>query len=1396
MAEDAKKTEIPSELEAKMANPGLEALVHAARGGDSDTSWEKPEIPDKSGLQISPEPKAQAASVKTDAPAKAVSKAAANTSSQIGNDAKPGTSSKRPPLPVGKLAPPAAKPRILDTMTLEPQQGQVQSQQEEASIKPSASSKAPPQAEAGQAKAPQTEENKTPAAPKAESKASPTSSTEDKPSTQEVKPAQTTGSPLPEEPKVAPQQGREKRPGHEFASLQQQKKTKQDPRTKMMQVLKKDFNLSERKAIKVIDAAETLANWQFDKHGADEPQTEANLKALTLLYTRPNNWNAQKESCKLAQDEQVRAATALGIWDDAAIHFYAPAARHAYQDTTGYGARWFLSLIHRVTNERSGWKAKNMALLKACMFPLTDDPKAETYGGGVVSGRNTTKRLASLFCYGARANGKPMGQGRIECETLYDNIVAKNPKGPKWEYLIQATDRDKMVLERFHKSYRPPHMGDDWYTIHDRAQALENAKRIGLDKSAHSNLPPSYDPADLKPKPGSALAKFMGTDKGKADGQKEPEKEPFQPSQLLEVTENLKVVARKTDTNLSRSKEDERSKILDEVRAQYIEEHQVPELKTVDELFIQQRFTAKCREVGLQPTEPKRNATPGTPLRSKSDGLFGSSGLFGFRSPVKNRSASSDSSFRGRREIELAQIGTPEVRSPTSSYPSIHSDAIRQYCNQQINPALVNADIDNVKPEAVRLASTWDGKRWDSSEMVNKDVEFFDEELASEILMTDSKAVRDLLQRAGIKNAADLGLCWSTTEEIKEFGTEEGLKAADQLHLQAIYQACQGSVAAAKSRQQGSVRTLASDDALVSSFTKPEFPAKDRELKAQRIVISESLNRHNLKPTMPRPKKPFTREKAPPTMPGARTLPSQEKCFSTKSEFDEGMRLQTHNMVVLMMREGSSIPRIAELTKDRIPTEKWKEMLTPSIQQAAKAPKALRDKIKHWHEWKEWCEALSYNPHQATGPQITLWLMDLQTKGKSVPKSRKHSLKFFVKVFQLELNIEDSLVRARAIAAEMSGPRPKSAPAPTDEVIRTLEDIVMNISGEWTVAARLTAGGCLLATFACLRWDQMYSLQDFTLKETAIAGLSWKDKVNDVPQHWACPVKGLTGAEWGKVFFNLRNANTHTEADWLLPKPTTGDTIDPNTPMSYRNFSDAARHVLNQAFKYKAPKEALAKLTPHSWRHWAPTVAAQLPFLSEEDKRIVGHWSSNSTMPSRYDSAHCAKELQIKQSILDAYSKGWSKVDAFEIPSVITQDMIYRAVTNKIYDDEADVKEAQLTSSEKGDITEPPSDPEEDIFEDDFMLDEEGQQEVREQIEASDEARFIKSSTGTWHVNTDEENESRTICGRSLGTWTLGKHPPDPDCDRVCTKCFTKNWRAFCSTAQENIVFSSSEEDQ
>ena len=68
--------------------------------------------------------------------------------------------------------------------------------------------------------------------------------------------------------------------------------------------------------------------------------------------------------------------------------------------------------------------------------------------------------------------------------------------------------------------------------------------------------------------------------------------------------------------------------------------------------------------------------------------------------------------------------------------------------------------------------------------------------------------------------------------------------------------------------------------------------------------------------------------------------------------------------------------------------------------------------------------------------------------------------------------------------------------------------------------------------------------------------------------------------------------------------------------------------------------EEAMSFTPHSFRHWLPTMARQLE-LSKEQVCKIGHWDPTSGMPVTYGSVGTAAELRIKAYLFSQWHNGW-----------------------------------------------------------------------------------------------------------------------------------------------------------
>ena len=73
------------------------------------------------------------------------------------------------------------------------------------------------------------------------------------------------------------------------------------------------------------------------------------------------------------------------------------------------------------------------------------------------------------------------------------------------------------------------------------------------------------------------------------------------------------------------------------------------------------------------------------------------------------------------------------------------------------------------------------------------------------------------------------------------------------------------------------------------------------------------------------------------------------------------------------------------------------------------------------------------------------------------------------------------------------------------------------------------------------------------------------------------------------------------------------------------------------------------KYTLHSPKNLLPTAANQLKF-DQRELNIIGHWSSTSKMPERYDRSACANELLLRNTVIHRVREGWNIAPACHLP--------------------------------------------------------------------------------------------------------------------------------------------------
>ncbi len=98
------------------------------------------------------------------------------------------------------------------------------------------------------------------------------------------------------------------------------------------------------------------------------------------------------------------------------------------------------------------------------------------------------------------------------------------------------------------------------------------------------------------------------------------------------------------------------------------------------------------------------------------------------------------------------------------------------------------------------------------------------------------------------------------------------------------------------------------------------------------------------------------------------------------------------------------------------------------------------------------------------------------------------------------------------------------------------------------------------------------------------------------------------------------------------------------------DYDDARNALMGFLQILGLPCTEAVTFTPHSFRHWMPTIARQLE-LSKDDVADLGRWEG--AMPPGYDSVAGARELKLNNSILTKWQRGWRPVSAGMVPRTL-----------------------------------------------------------------------------------------------------------------------------------------------
>ena len=161
--------------------------------------------------------------------------------------------------------------------------------------------------------------------------------------------------------------------------------------------------------------------------------------------------------------------------------------------------------------------------------------------------------------------------------------------------------------------------------------------------------------------------------------------------------------------------------------------------------------------------------------------------------------------------------------------------------------------------------------------------------------------------------------------------------------------------------------------------------------------------------------------------------------------------------------------------------------------------------------------------------------------------------------------------------------------------------------------------------------------------------MTWRSKSKEEGMPWAMPRRAWSGYDFGGNHFRQMTGIFKDKQDrsWQWPAMHihlgTLKFEEPVRHGSYGNCLTAHNLVLSKA-------GVGGDYTLHSPRFYVPGLAGQIG-MTLEQRRTLGHWGPNSSMPVRYDQARCCTELKMKADLWRQLENGFEPAADFHIPA-------------------------------------------------------------------------------------------------------------------------------------------------
>ena len=287
------------------------------------------------------------------------------------------------------------------------------------------------------------------------------------------------------------------------------------------------------------------------------------------------------------------------------------------------------------------------------------------------------------------------------------------------------------------------------------------------------------------------------------------------------------------------------------------------------------------------------------------------------------------------------------------------------------------------------------------------------------------------------------------------------------------------------------------------------------------------------------------------------------------------------------------------------------------------------------------------------GPLVLLrdYLESLKERGRTAPAAARHALT----VWSDALGVEWPLARPLVVsAATVEGNEdPTQEPAMDIDTIRKLENTATNV--DVALNKRAFADGILLMTYASLRFADVRMMRSFEINEESIHGaLLTSETKKHHGRHcpWGWAMMGIANrTNWTQPLLDLRQAYLEVNG---AP-----------TQYAFRRLGHTWGLVSEDPAAYRTTSRKLALIcvgigdakgesyTLHSPKTLSPTATNQMSF-DQRRLTIIGHWSSASRIPGRYDRGVCANELLLRNTIAQKMAAGRALAPAYHLPSTVT----------------------------------------------------------------------------------------------------------------------------------------------